>query len=251
MSTPHYERDDVVNAHLAYHYPAPDRDPLATILGHRTPPITERFPFAVADLWEKRPGGRALDIGCACGGMTLALARDFDEAVGLERSPVLLDAALAVARSGRAEYGVTVEGEVRESCDIAVTVPEGVAFVVGDALSVPYASGAFDTVLALDLLDRVADPRRALSEMTRLVAPGGTLIVSAPFAWQERFTPAAHRLGGFLRNGKPVHAWQALPEIVGKRFSLQRELQVPFFMPHGARSGVLGLTWIHVYRRLN
>ena len=67
---------------MFFHYP--DGDPLEALLGAATPPLASRFPFALRDLWERRPDGLALDVGAACGRMTFELARDHRWAVGLD-----------------------------------------------------------------------------------------------------------------------------------------------------------------------
>jgi SAM-dependent methyltransferase len=53
---------------------------------------------------------------------------------------------------------------------------------VGDAqnMSGVIASGKFDTVLLLDVLEHVPDPAKVLSEIYRVLRPGGTLILSVP-----------------------------------------------------------------------
>ncbi len=44
----------------------------------------------------------------------------------------------------------------------------------------PVQTASFDTVLLLDVLEHVADERRIIKELARVVQPGGTLILSVP-----------------------------------------------------------------------
>ena len=50
-------------------------------------------------------------------------------------------------------------------------------FVVGDALKLPYADGSFDSANISFGLRNVADPGAALTELARVVRPGGTLVI--------------------------------------------------------------------------
>ena len=51
-----------------------------------------------------------------------------------------------------------------------------------DLLSLPFDSGAFDAALCLDVLEHIAllDQPRALSEIARVLKPGGGLLLSVP-----------------------------------------------------------------------
>jgi len=53
-------------------------------------------------------------------------------------------------------------------------------FVCGDALALPFASGAFDVVLCRDLLHHVQDRASALRELRRVCRPGGRVLVIEP-----------------------------------------------------------------------
>lgn len=52
--------------------------------------------------------------------------------------------------------------------------------VQGDAQALPFADAAFDAVVALDVLEHLANPALALREIGRVLAPGGLLMVSVP-----------------------------------------------------------------------
>ena len=62
---------------------------------------------------------------------------------------------------------------------------EIVGYPSTDVLSVgehlPFADGAFDAALSLNVLEHVRDPFRCAAELARVVRPGGTLYASAPF----------------------------------------------------------------------
>jgi SAM-dependent methyltransferase len=50
----------------------------------------------------------------------------------------------------------------------------------GEITALPCADGAFDLVLACDVIEHVEDDRRAFAELTRVLRPGGVLIFSVP-----------------------------------------------------------------------
>ncbi|MBI4867590.1 MAG: class I SAM-dependent methyltransferase [Candidatus Wallbacteria bacterium] len=60
-------------------------------------------------------------------------------------------------------------------------VADDTAHVVADAESLPFANGTADLVSAFHLLQHVPDPRRMLSEVRRVLRPGGVLLVTFPF----------------------------------------------------------------------
>lgn len=51
---------------------------------------------------------------------------------------------------------------------------------VGTVLDLPFADGEFDVVLASEILEHVPQDVQAISELARILAPGGTLAVTVP-----------------------------------------------------------------------
>lgn len=51
---------------------------------------------------------------------------------------------------------------------------------VGTILDMPYEDGTFDVVLASEILEHVPEDVRAISELERILAPGGILAVTVP-----------------------------------------------------------------------
>ncbi len=60
--------------------------------------------------------------------------------------------------------------------------------VLGEVTSLPFADDAFDLVCALDIIEHVDDDDGALSELSRVAKPGGTLLISTPLH-PSRWTP--------------------------------------------------------------
>ncbi|MGH2660435.1 MAG: class I SAM-dependent methyltransferase [Actinomycetota bacterium] len=107
----------------------------------------------------RRLGGGAegvvLEVGVGTG-RNLPLYRGVARVVALEPDPVMR------ARAGRAA----------RSAKVPVTV------VGGDAMRLPFRDASFDTVVCSLVLCTVADPRRALGEIRRVLRPGGMLSTS-------------------------------------------------------------------------
>jgi SAM-dependent methyltransferase len=59
------------------------------------------------------------------------------------------------------------------------------ACVVGDALSLPFADGSFDRIIASEVLEHIPEDSAAMAEITRVLKPGGTVSVTVPRAWPE------------------------------------------------------------------
>jgi SAM-dependent methyltransferase len=70
--------------------------------------------------------------------------------------------------------------------------------IVSDILAIPEPDSSFDAVLCTEVLEHLPDPVRALDEMARLLRPGGTFIITAPFWSLTHFAPY-HYATGFNR----------------------------------------------------
>jgi SAM-dependent methyltransferase len=120
------------------------------------------------------PGARILDVGCGTGATTLGLCRS-GAVLGLDVGRP----ALEIAR-GR-----------------------GLDVVQGSAARLPARPGAFDLVLALDVLEHLEDDVGAAREMREALRPGGLLVATVPaypFLWSGHDEALGHRRR-YLRRG--------------------------------------------------
>lgn len=102
------------------------------------------------------PGQVLLDIGCGKGGMVNLIGR---LAPGARIMGVNIDChQLAVARR-------------RQS--------PGVGFFAGEAERLPFATAAFDTVYAIEVLSHIGDKKALFGELARVLRPGGRLVLAA------------------------------------------------------------------------
>ena len=61
--------------------------------------------------------------------------------------------------------------------------------IVSDILNIPEPPESFDAVLCSEVLEHVPDPVAALREFSRLLRPGGILILTAPFSSNVHMEP--------------------------------------------------------------
>jgi SAM-dependent methyltransferase len=59
------------------------------------------------------------------------------------------------------------------------------AGLVGDALALPFPDGAFDRVIGAEVLEHIPADRVAVSELARVLRPGGTMAVTVPRWYPE------------------------------------------------------------------
>jgi ubiquinone/menaquinone biosynthesis C-methylase UbiE len=91
-------------------------------------------------------------------------------------------------------------------------VPEGAEADVkeGDALSLPFADGEFDRVVAAEFLEHSPDDLGALRELVRVTRPGGAVALTVP-----RWLPVAisWKLSDAYHHGgrKPPGSGQPVP----------------------------------------
>ena len=137
-----------------------------------------------------RRGDRVLDMGCGAGrhafemyrrgGDVIAFDQDGDELAGV------LDLFGAMRDAGEVPDGA--EADIKE----------------GDALSLPFADGEFDRVVAAEVLEHIADDTAAIAELARVLRPGGTMAVTVPRWLPEKvcwaLSDAYHEVeGGHVR----------------------------------------------------
>ena len=71
--------------------------------------------------------------------------------------------------------------------------------VLGDLIALPFADDSFDATLNVVTLEHVTDPPRVLYELSRVLVPGGRLLIVAPHEWEEHQQP--HDYFRFTRYG--------------------------------------------------
>lgn len=76
--------------------------------------------------------------------------------------------------------------------------------LICDITAIPQPDQSFDAILCSEVLEHLPEPARALDEFSRLLKPGGKLILTAPFASLVHFAPY-HFCSGFSRYWYEYH----------------------------------------------
>uniref|UniRef100_A0A7S3PIU0 Sulfatase-modifying factor enzyme domain-containing protein n=1 Tax=Aplanochytrium stocchinoi TaxID=215587 RepID=A0A7S3PIU0_9STRA len=203
-----YETDVLVNQYLALHYGQTSENADDTVRSHAgRPDHALDFPKRSAEILFEAvskagskigPDSRALDIGCAVGGATFALAEQFGQVLGLEYSKAFVDQANRIRETDEeyVKFQVPVQGDVMRD-NIFGRVPtkevrSRTSFVVGDACNLPSVEtlgGRFDGVLMANLLCRLHQPLDCLNGLSRIVNSNGVVMLLSPYSWLKEFTP--------------------------------------------------------------
>jgi len=115
-----------------------------------------------------KPGDRVLDIGCGYGRHSFEVLRRGGRAVALDLSDTELKDVLGMFRALASEEDVALGSVVN-----------------ADALHLPFADGSFDHVIASEVLEHIPHDTDAMTEIARVVRPGGTVTVTVPRTGQE------------------------------------------------------------------
>ena len=145
-----------------------------------------------------RAGQRLLDVGCGPGTITLDLARRVapGPVLGIDRAAEVLDE----AQQAQAQAGLT-----------------NVRFAIGDVYDLGEPDSAFDVVHAHQVLQHLTDPVAALTEMRRVLAPGGILAVRDSDYGAFTWWPSDERLDRWLELYHQVTARNGAEADAGRR----------------------------------
>src|SRR5437899_1710038 len=124
--------------------------------GHRMDLRESRIRKLLRLLEDETPG-RLLDVGCAGGELAALLATRGWRVQGAEAEPALVEAARA-------------RGVEARSVDL-------------DRAPLPWPAGAFDAVVAAEVLEHVVDTDHLLAEIARVLRPGGALVSTLVLNW--------------------------------------------------------------------
>lgn len=166
-------------------------------------------------------GDKVLDLGCGEGRHVISAYIEADvQAVGVDL--------------GFEDLKITAE----KFADFAQPDNSNKSFglSMANALSLPFADNTFDVVICSEVLEHIPDYQSALTEIERVLAPGGRFVASVPRAWPERicwaFSREYHEVeGGHVRI---FNAGELRSDIEQRGFSYYRRhwahaLHAPFW----------------------
>lgn len=138
-------------------------------------------------------GGAALDVACGTGMLTLELR----DRVGPEGRVVGLDFSEPMLARARAAH-------------------PSIEWVRGDAAGLPFADASFDAATIAFGLRNLASPEKGLSEMRRVVRPGGSLVILeflrpphglVGAAYEQYLRHVLPRLGGWVAGDREAYRY--------------------------------------------
>ena len=124
------------------------------------------------DRLELGAGDRLLDLGCGGGRHAFEALRRGAKVVALDMSEADLREALSLM-AAMSDAGET-------------PAPAAGAVTNGDALHLPFPDGSFDRVIAAEVMEHIPADSAALSELVRVLRPGGTIAITVPRWLPER-----------------------------------------------------------------
>jgi 2-polyprenyl-6-hydroxyphenyl methylase/3-demethylubiquinone-9 3-methyltransferase len=203
--------DNTIYDRLGERWYDADDDPVALLRAE----ARLRNPWVARHMGAER--AEVLDIGCGGGFLSNHLASLGHRVTGLDASAEAL--------------GVAAHHDLSRN----------VTYVEGDALALPFADATFDVVCAMDFLEHVEDPARAVAEAARVLRPSGVfffhtfnrnwlawLVVIRGVEWFVKNTPRdMHVLHLFVKPAELREACTAskmtVVEMVGVRPVLNRD----------------------------
>lgn len=159
--------------------------------GSESPELERRRAFLIGELSD---GDRVLDLGCGAGAFTAiaASARPGTRVVGAD----VAEAALARARAAH------------PGLEFRLVPFDG---------PLPFEDGAFTVVWASEVIEHVADTAMWLSEVRRVLVPGGRLLLTTPDHGRLRLL-----IDGIERHSEPLgdhlhlYTGRSLRELLGE-----------------------------------
>ena len=156
--------------------------------------------LAWAGVDDKKPAS-VLDVGCGIGGSTRHIVRKYGcTGKGITLSPVQAERAQQLSD----EQGLGGK----------------LGFQVADALRMPFADNSFDLVWSLESGEHMPDKRQFVSELTRVVKPGGRVIIVTWChrdleAGEEGLRPREERLLRTINRAFYLPRWCSVADYVG------------------------------------
>ncbi|MEX0840535.1 MAG: class I SAM-dependent methyltransferase [Parvibaculum sp.] len=118
-----------------------------------------------------RDGQRALDLGCGAGRHVHAMYYH------AECHVVGIDLGFEDVKRTRAGFGTCP--------DMDPATRRSFSLSVGNALALPFPDRSFDKIICSEVLEHIPDYKQAVTEIERILKPGGTLAVSVPRYFPE------------------------------------------------------------------
>lgn len=194
------QRPSAVDVHsqqageFAASYEAYDRDPYGSCFTYSRMRLQEALE---RELPQNAAGLRALDVGCGTGHHLADLARRGFGVAGIDGSSDMLE-------------------EARRN-------NPGVELHQADVAALPFADASFDVVLCVEVLRYLAEPTTCITEMARVLRPGGVCLATAAPRYSVNGYALVNRI--------------ALIVPIGELVQLKQHFTTPAQLQHGFEDG--------------
>jgi putative 4-mercaptohistidine N1-methyltranferase len=226
-----YESSRLLDEYLLFHFgKVDDALPAESIAYPQAMREAWGFPQRTVQGFRNRDVKLGLDIGCAVGASSFAMARHCQRVIGMDYSHSFIGAASHLRDGKTIDYQRLDEG--MQTKNLLAQVPSDidltrVTFEQGDAHELREDIGVFDQVHAANVLCRLAEPVKLLQRLPQLVRAGGELVIATPCTWLESFTPSVN-----WPEGSTID-W--LKDNLLSSFELVRTWDEPFLIRETAR----------------
>ncbi|PSJ16598.1 5-histidylcysteine sulfoxide synthase [Nitrosomonas supralitoralis] len=244
-----YETDKLLSEYAEFHYGDIYFD---------VPNFSKTLAEIAIEAMENRPKRTALDLGCASGRSTFELARSFEHVTGIDFSARFIGQGVQLVQQGVLRYTLTEEGDLISYKERTLSglgldhVKDRVEFYQGDACNLKPIFTGYDLILAANLIDRLYDPAKLLSDIHTRINIGGLLMLTSPYTWLAEHTKKEFWIGGFKRDGENFTTLDGLKEILGKHFRLiQGSKSVPFVIRETKRKFQHTLSEVTIWEKVS
>lgn len=154
---------------------------------------------------------------------------------------------------GELEYEAHIQGDIRETRSARLPAgaqPSRTQFTQGDACNLSPSLGTFDAVFASNLLCRLPEPAKFLSEIAGFVNKDGILALISPYSWLEEYTAKDKWIGATVdANNAPVDSFSVIERHLSRDFELVKRQDYPFMIREHARKFQYGVSDGTFWRR--
>ena len=250
-----YETDESVAQYCEFHY----GDEYFAVPNFAKAYAEQAIAFAKQDKdLAQRERLSVLEVGCSVGRASFELAKYFDSVLGLDFSARFINVANQLQKTGSVLYTLPIEGEIMDFKEKTLeemglqSVAQKCEFMQQDASNMkPHFSG-YDMLVAMNLIDRLYEPKKFLQDIAHRLNEGGLLMIGSPYSWSEQHTVKANWLGGYKdgQSGENVTTLEALQAILSEQFEPVGEpFDLPFVIRETARKYQHSVSQVTIWKK--
>ncbi len=212
----YYEKDEIISQYCEFHYGDE----------HFGVPNFAKEIAKIADKYAINKNS-VLDMGCSVGRSSFELCKNFKSVIGIDFSARFINVAQSLKDSGILRFKKKIEGDIAQNKEITLKSLNlenidlhRLEFWQGDACNLKPHFQNYDLIVAINLLDRLYNPKLFLGDVAKRLSKEGILIIGSPFTWNEEYVKKKNWLGGKIENNKEIYSFDTLACILSTEFTL-------------------------------